>query len=88
MKHPIAAVQALACGRAAPTSALKPGMPEANEPYRRTRHCRAPAGFAVYQGFVTLVSVRLQRKFHNGLEMTVIPVPLDEGGTRHDNCAR
>jgi hypothetical protein len=53
-----------------------------------TRYCRAPAEFAAYQGFVTLVSVRLHRKFHNGLEMTVIPVPLDEGGTRHDNCAR
>jgi hypothetical protein len=25
---------------------------------------------------------------HNGLEMTVIPVPLEEGGTRHDNRAR
>src|SRR6266480_4925843 len=36
--------------------------------------------------FVTLVSVRLHRKLHHGFEMTLVPIPLGEGGARHDHA--
>src|SRR5436305_1251576 len=38
--------------------------------------------------FVTLVSVRLHRKLHHGFEMTLVPIPLGEGGARHDHAGQ
>ena len=75
------------CPRRADPSTLKSGEPEANEPYRRTRYCRAPAGLPRTKVSLRLSQCDCTESFTTPPEMTVIPVPLDEGGTRHDYSA-